>query len=189
MAAKMTGEPDILIKDIEIRQANADDVHLLSVLSSTTFYEAYFEQDDPHNLSGYITASFDIESVAEQLADPASTFFIAYYLGHAVGYAKLDAASRDPRVQTDRTLELKRLYALERVWGKGVGEALLVHCEQFAMDTGYASIWLGVWQENRRGQSFYKKHGFVKRGTLEFPYGEVVGINDVMEKTLQQTKK
>ena len=172
------------MENIEIRRADEHDVRLLSVLASTTFYEAYFEQDDPHNLSDYITDSFSVESIALQLTEPATTFFIAFIEGKAVAYVKLDAASRDPSITTARTIELKRLYSLERVWGKGIGEALLSHCEKFAIDNGFDSIWLSVWQENMRGQSFYAKHGFVKRGTLEFLYGNAVGINDVLEKML-----
>ena len=172
-------------KNIDIRRATTDDVRLLSVLASTTFYEAYFEQDDPHNLAEYISDSFSIERLAAELTLPELTFFIAYLGAHAVGYAKLDAASRDPSIVTARTIELKRIYALERVWGRGIGEAMLIYCERSAIESGCESIWLGVWQQNERGRRFYDKHGFVKRGTLEFPYGEEVGINDVMEKMLK----
>ncbi|CAN5241639.1 hypothetical protein BH20ACI2_BH20ACI2_12060 [soil metagenome] len=73
---------------------------------------------------------------------------------------------------------------MERVWGKGVGEKLLRHCEEYARELGNDSIWLGVWQLNERGQQFYAKQGFVKKGTITFPYGNSVGINDVMEKEL-----
>lgn len=170
--------------DLEIRRAASDDAQLLSVLAATTFYEAYFVQDGPHNLAAYITASFGIETIADDLSRPNILFFIAYCSGKAVGYAKLDTASRDLSILAGKTIELKRLYTVERVWGRNVGEPLLLHCEAFAVELGCASIWLSVWQENERGKRFYDKHGFVKRGTLEFPYGDVVGINDVMEKPL-----
>jgi GNAT superfamily N-acetyltransferase len=111
-------------------------------------------------------------------------FLIAYLDGRAVGYAKLDANSRHESNTTDKTVELKRLYTLERVWGKGVGEAILRQCELVAAEQGCETIWLGVWEQNVRGQRFYKKQGFVKTGKLEFPYGESVGINDIMEKRL-----
>jgi GNAT superfamily N-acetyltransferase len=171
-------------KKIEVRPATSDDVELISVLAATTFYEAYFEQDTPHDLSGYIVESFQPQSIQEQIADENALFLIAYVDGRAVGYAKLDAGSTDPSITTKNTIELKRLYILERVWGKGVGEAILQQCEQLAAQRGCETIWLGVWQLNERGQRFYQKHGFVKKGTLEFPYGDSVGINDVMEKKI-----
>jgi ribosomal protein S18 acetylase RimI-like enzyme len=42
-------------------------------------------------------------------------------------------------------------------------------------------LWLGVWEENKRGLSFYAKHGFTRVGTLTFPYSDSVGINAVMQ--------
>ncbi len=171
-------------KEIDIRSAGAGDAVLLSVLASTTFYEAYFEQDDPHDLANYIVDSFSPSVVSEQLIDPDSTFFIISSDGHAAGFAKLHRGPIDASIETANTIELKRIYIVERYWGRGLGEMLLRHCGEFARQQGYESIWLGVWQQNERGQSFYAKHGFEKRGVLTFPYGESVGINDVMEKRL-----
>jgi diamine N-acetyltransferase len=168
----------------DIRLADVSDAGLVSVLATTTFYEAYFEQDDPADLANYIIESFSPATIAEQLTEPGSYYFIVSLDGRAVGYARLVSGSPDPSIKTERTLELKRLYLVERVWGKGVGEALLRHCEEFTREEGFDSIWLGVWQQNRRGQRFYAKQGFVKTGTLTFAYGESVGVNDVMEKKL-----
>ena len=172
------------LSDIEIREAGAPDARLLSVLATATFYEAYFDQDDPHNLADYILESFGVGAIERQLRDQHSTFHIALDSGRAVGYAQLIAGSREPCIAARNTIELKRIYLVERVWRKGIGEALLKHCIEEARRMRMESIWLGVWQMNARARPFYKKHGFVEVGTLEFPYGEAVGINDVMELTL-----
>jgi len=173
-----------MTSDLNIMKAGIADAKLLSVLATATFYEAYCEQDDPHDLADYIWASFEVNSITEQLADPHSTFFIAYRDGVAAGYAKLIDGNREPSVRAEKTIELKRFYILERVWRQGVGELLLDHCVEQARRLGRNSIWLGVWQQNARARPFYEKHGFLKVGTLEFPYGDSVGINDVMEKSL-----
>lgn len=170
--------------NIEIRKGDLSDARLISVLATTTFYEAYFEQDDPADLASYIVESFELDSVRQQLDDPDSTFYIFFAEGFAVGYAKLIAGSRDPSITTLKTIELKRIYVLERVWRKGVGETLLEHCMSTAKQLGNDSIWLGVWERNERARGFYEKQGFVQKGTLEFPYGDSVGINLVMEKML-----
>lgn len=169
---------------IDIRQAELSDAKLMAVLATTTFYEAYFEQDDPADLVEYIVGSFSPASLLEQLEEQGSFFLIVTLDGNAVGYAKLISGHADPSIKTQNTIELKRFYIVERVWGKGIGNALLAHCEELARECGYDSIWLGVWQENGRGQRFYAKQGFVKTGTMNFPYGETAGISDVMEKKL-----
>ncbi|MBK9155710.1 MAG: GNAT family N-acetyltransferase [Chloracidobacterium sp.] len=169
---------------VEIRQATIDDCLLVSALATVTFYEAYFEQDTPADLANYLYESFSVEQVTAELSDPGTTFFIAFRDGKAVGYAKLLDGSTADGVEGDRPVELKRIYLVERVWGTGIGERLLAHCEASARELGHDVLWLGVWQENRRGQSFYGKHGFRKVGTITFPYGDSVGTNDVMMKDL-----
>ena len=68
--------------------------------------------------------------------------------------------------------------------GKGLGALLLKHCLEAAKSKGFKTLWLGVWEENRRAQRFYEKHGFKRVGTLTFPYGDTVGTNFVLEKVL-----
>ena len=168
-------------QQIEIRTAGAADASLLSVLGIITFYEAYFEQDDPAGLAAYLLESFSPQQIFADLADPNTIFFIAYRSGKAVGYARLLGNSTLECIQGENPIELKRIYLVERVWGNGVGEKLLNHCITEAKRLGHDTLWLGCWQENRRGQRFYEKQGFRKVGTLEFPYGDEVGINDVFQ--------
>jgi len=171
-------------KGISIRRATADDTVLISVLAAATFYEAYFEQDESANLAGYINEAFSPTAIAAEIADPASTFFIIFQNGMAVGYARLIDGSRTDGVADGRVVELKRLYILERMWGKGVGGTLLEYCIRVAAAHGYNSIWLGVWEENPRARAFYEKYGFEQVGTLNVPYGDVVGTNLIVEKRL-----
>lgn len=169
---------------IEIRRATPADVLLISALATVTFYEAYFEQDTPDDMAKYLAEAFSEKQIAEEIADPNAVFFIAFREAKAVGYAKLIGGSTADGVTGTNPIELKRIYLVERCWGTGVGEHLLRHCESYGRKHGHDIIWLGVWQENVRGQRFYKKYGYKKVGTLTFPYGETVGINDVMEKPL-----
>lgn len=164
-----------------IRKAGIEDACLISVLGSVTFYEAYFEQDDPHDLAEYISGSFSLETVRLLLADPQSSFLIACSGEQAIGYAHIKWDSRHDSITTEKTAEIGRIYFIERVWRKGFGTLLLEKCIEEACSRGCGSVWLGVWQQNKRAPAFYVKNGFVKRGTIEFPYGKGVGINDVME--------
>ena len=171
-------------ENISIRPATIDDAVLISVLASTTFYEAYFEQDESANLAGYIHESFDIETVRAEIEDARSTFFLMFHRTKAVGYARLIDDSTTDTVAEGRVIELKRIYILERVWGTGIGDKLLVHCIETARNRGFVAIWLGVWEENLRAQRFYAKYGFDQVGTVTFPYGDVDGTNLVIEKLL-----
>ncbi len=170
--------------EIMIRQADIGDARIVAMLGVVTFYEAYFEQDSAGDLADYIAETFAVETIASEISDRTNTFLIAYRGEKAVGYAKLIRDSRADGVSGNRPIELKRIYTVERVWGTGVGLALLDESRRLAKSEGFDTLWLGVWQENQRGQSFYRKHGFRKVGLITFPYGDSVGINDVMEISL-----
>lgn len=170
--------------NFHIKQAVASDARLISALASTTFYEAYFEQDESKDLAEYIYESFNPDAVTAELNDPKADFYILSIDNVAAGYAKLLSDSSHPSLISVNPIELKRIYIVERCWGKGWGEVLLNHCLGLAKDKGFDSLWLGVWEQNERGRHFYEKHGFLQTGTLEFPYGDTVGINNVLEKIL-----
>jgi GNAT superfamily N-acetyltransferase len=176
--------PEIKNK-IAIRSAGLDDAGLICVLGTTTFYEAYHEQDQPAALASYILESFSPDQVRGEMETPGSEFLIIFLDEKAVGYAKLREDPPAPGVTSENAVELQRFYAVERVWGKGVGEALLNYVLDAARQKGFDTLWLGVWEENMRGRRFYEKQGFTATaGRLEFVYDAGVGINIVMEKEL-----
>lgn len=169
--------------NLDIRPATVREANLLSVLATTAFYETYFEQDEPDDITAYCLNSFNPQQFLSEIENPASTFFIAYHNGKAIGYAKLRDGEKPAKV-AQNSIELQRIYTVERFWGKGAGEILLQHCFKVAQEKGFQNIWLGVWEENVRAQKFYSKYGFERVGTIKFSYGETFGINLVLEKKL-----
>ena len=165
---------------ISIRKAlAAEDAKLVAVLGAVTFYEAYYEHDDPADLAGYIADAFSTKRIRAEMESPHAAFFIIYADERAVGYAKMRTDSRADCIEEENSIELQRIYILERVFGRGIGETLLKHCLETARRKGFRTLWLGVWEENLRAQRFYIKHGFRRVGTLSFPYGGGEGVNFV----------
>lgn len=164
-----------------IRQADISDLKIICALGVTTFYEAYFEFDDPHDLANYVTESFSLAQIESELNDRDSTFFIIEADARAVGYAKLRDNSLVECLKGDEAIELQRIYILEKAKGKGVGEALMRRCFDRARAKNYTKIWLSVWEQNLAAQRFYEKFGFVKVGEHQFPYGNAIGTNFVMK--------
>ena len=170
--------------NLKISQATVSDAKLISVLGAVSFYEAYFEQDTAHDLANYIHESFELAKIRTEIEDKHAAFFIIYADEKAVGYAKLREGSKVDCIKNENSIELQRIYTIERVYGKGIGESLLKHCLETAKLKGFETLWLGVWEENIRAQKFYAKYGFARVGEITFPYGETVGINFVLEKVL-----
>lgn len=167
--------------NISIRQADISDVQVICALGVTTFYEAYCLQDDSRDLANYILESFSSEQIEKELTSKDSTFFIAEVDGYAVGYAKLRANAPAEYLRGENAVEIQRIYILEKMKGKRIGNALMQKCFDEARQKSYEAVWLGVWEKNPAAQRFYRKYGFVKVGELDFPYGETVGTNYILK--------
>lgn len=87
-------------------------------------------------------------------------------------------------VQSRPTTEISKLYVLASHHGNGVASKLLAIAVVQALDSGAASVWLGVNQDNLRANRFYEKSGFVVVGTRKFEVGDSFESDFVREKNL-----
>lgn len=169
-----------------IRRATAADAGRLAELGAETFTETFAEQNTPEDLGAYLSEAFTAARLAEELADDASTFWLAEVEGEPAGYAKLHAGEAPACVGGDRPIELARLYVLRRWLGRGVGETLMRECVEEARRQGYQTMWLGVWERNARAQAFYRRWGFRKVGEHVFQLGSDPQIDWLMEREMEE---
>ena len=170
--------------DVTIRRADSEDAELLAELGASTFSETFAADNKPEDLSAYLAESFSVARQTEELADPASTFFIAEVEGHAAGYAKLHAGEPEEGVEGRKPVELVRLYVSREWLGRGVGEALMRACVEEARRAGHETIWLGVWERNGRAEAFYRKWDFRAVGEHVFQLGSDPQRHILMERAL-----
>ena len=170
--------------DVTIRRADSEDAELLAELGASTFSETFAADNKPEDLSAYLAESFSVARQTEELADPASTFFIAEVEGHAAGYAKLHAGEPEEGVEGRKPVELVRLYVSREWLGRGVGEALMRACVEEARRAGHETFWLGVWERNGRAQAFYRKWDFRAVGEHVFQLGSDPQRDILMERAL-----
>jgi hypothetical protein len=83
--------------DPTIRRADVDDADLLTELGRRTFSETFATENTSEDIAAYLAASFNVAQHTAELADPASTFFVADVGGLAAGYANLHAGVSLPR--------------------------------------------------------------------------------------------
>lgn len=65
------------------------------------------------------------------------------------------------------------------------GQFLYEHAIQIAETNKVNFVWLGVWEENHRAISFYKKNGFVEFDKHIFVLGTDEQIDIMMKKNLK----
>jgi ribosomal protein S18 acetylase RimI-like enzyme len=67
---------------------------------------------------------------------------------------------------------IHRLMVLPEYEGAGVAKDLLAFAEACAGRKGFEAVRLDMFKQNRRAVAFYKKHGYITRGTVQFRKGE-----------------
>lgn len=169
---------------VTVRNASEADARLLAEVGARTFDDTFTADNKPEDMAAYLSSAFGPEIQAAELADPHALFLIAEVDGEAAGYAKLQEGVAPGCVTGDKPIEIVRLYAERGYHGRGVGAALMLECLRAAERRGARTIWLGVWEHNRRALAFYRKWGFTEVGSHEFRLGADIQTDVIMVKPL-----
>lgn len=156
---------------MNIRYATTADAAMLSELGARTFFDTFAKDNTPENMTAYLKASFSPDIQFAELSSADNIFLIAEAENVPAGFAQLVMNSREEGLKGFRTLEVRRIYAVQEYIGKGVGRELMFASIQEARQRGCDSLWLGVWEKNTRAIAFYKKWGFQEIGTHIFQAG------------------
>ena len=152
-----------------VREAGDEDAPALSLIGSATFLETFAGILDGDAVVAHCAAAHSPEAYRRYMEGGARAWLAGADLGGApVGFALLGAPDLPGAREGD--VELKRIYALSRFHGSGVGSALLDAALEAAR-AGFKRLLLGVYAGNHRAIAFYAKHGFVKIADRRFDVG------------------
>lgn len=161
--------------DLTIRRATLADDELLAALGRRTFVDAFGAANHPEDMAAYVDRAFAREQIRAELQTLESWFLIAadptLRSGQPLGYAQLWGGSREPSVSGPHPVELVRLYLEQWATGQRYGDGLMAACCQLALEEGYQTLWLGVWEHNPRARRFYQRWGFEPVGSHDFWLG------------------
>lgn len=158
-----------------VRAATAADADALSLIASASFLETYAGSLDGADMVAHCLSKNTQETFAAWTADPLGAVTLGEIEpGYApVGYSVLTAPDL-PVASAPGDIELRRIYALSRMHGGGLGPALMTQALADAARLGMARILLGVWGGNARAHRFYERQGFARIGTRQFRVGRVL---------------
>jgi diamine N-acetyltransferase len=174
------------LTDIKIRQCTLDDAHELAHLGAVTFNETFEAANTPENMAIYLSETFNLPGIQNELSEVGSFFFMAHTNGESLGFCKIRTTRAPAELTGFRPLEIERIYVLKAHIGKGVGKALMEHCHLYAFEKGYNLIWLGVWEHNYPAITFYKNWGFELFGQHIFMLGHDAQTDLLMKKRLNK---
>jgi ribosomal protein S18 acetylase RimI-like enzyme len=169
-----------------IRRCTVDDAATMASLGARLFAEAYGETHPEPELSRYLARSFSVEGILEAIADDGVTMLMVEDpKGSAIAYAYMRESPEPPSgVDGDHALEIVRFYVDTVCQGRGVGAALMRECFKDAKNRGADVVWLQVWKEAPWAVGFYARMNFAVVGSAPFYFGDQVGDDHIMAKSL-----
>jgi ribosomal protein S18 acetylase RimI-like enzyme len=171
---------------LSIRIAVAADGEMLAEFGRRTFYDAFAPMNSPENMEAYMSKNFTLQKFSAQLADPRATFLIAEIEATPVAFAKLYDGEVPDCVGGFAPVEIERFYVDRQFHGMGVAQTLMQACFDRARQSGYGTVYLGVWDNNHRAIAFYRKCGFDVVGSHAFQLGDEAQNDLLMERRLQE---
>lgn len=170
---------------INVRFATKEDAPMVAELSRRTFYDTFAAQNSNEDMDKFMNEQFTQERLMEEVGAPSNIFIIAETGGEAGGYARMREFGAPEILGDLPSIEIARIYALQSMIGKGIGNALMKRCIEIAYEMGKRVIWLGVWEKNERAIGFYTKWGFEKFDEHDFVLGNDVQRDWLMKKVLE----
>jgi GNAT superfamily N-acetyltransferase len=169
---------------IHIKPATVYDWQLIQEMGRTTFYDTFAADNTEADMQQFLATQYNDDAVQRELVDAQASFYIAYVDEKDAGYAKLGWRSKPDCVTGEAPIEIERIYVRKNFLGDKVGAALMQHCLDEARRRGCDTIWLGVWEHNRRAITFYERWGFVQCGAKKFVLGSDEQTDYIMQRKI-----
>jgi ribosomal protein S18 acetylase RimI-like enzyme len=169
--------------DWRIRAAGQQDAASLGLIGAATFLETFAGILDGGAIVAHCLREHAPGTYEAYLGTGAAAWLAETTAGAApVGYAMVASAKLPGAEQGD--LELKRIYALSRFHGSGLGRGLMEAAIDHARTLGAPRLLLGVYAGNARALAFYARNGFVRIAERMFQVGEKHYEDHVLAKPL-----
>lgn len=166
-----------------IRSATPADASAVAELGATTFVETFGHLYSSQDLRAFL-ASARSEATYAGLIDAPDIFVALAAAGDAapVGYVvagpcKLPVDDRAPSAG-----EVRELYVLSSHQGHRLGTRLLEAALDWLEERRRSPLYVGVWSENHGAQRLYGRYGFSKVGEYEFPVGDQLDREFILER-------
>ena len=148
--------------NIQIQKISLAEIDQLQKIGRQTFKETFSESNSEENMKNYLEEGFSKDKLIAELNDKNAEFYFARLEEEVIGYLKVNFGDSQTELKDSKALEIERIYVAKKFHGKSIGQLLYNKAIEVAKQKSSEYVWLGVWEENPRAISFYKKNGFVE---------------------------
>ena len=174
------------MKNIDIKKVTLNDIDQLQKIGRQTFSETFSGDNSEEDMKKYLDENFSVEKLTDELNNKNSEFYFAKLENTVIGYLKLNFGESQTELKDNKALEIERIYVPKEFHGQSVGQILYEKAIQVAKQKDVYYVWLGVWEENLRALSFYKKNGFTEFDKHIFKLGNDEQTDIMMKLQLKE---
>lgn len=147
------------MSNTRLRLIKNSEAGLLQKIAISTYKEAFDEFNTEENMKAYLSSCLSHQKLQSELENPNSEFYFAEWADQVIGYLKLNFKDAQNEFKTDDSLEIERIYVLEKFHGQKVGQTMFDYALKRAKEKDVNYVWLGVWENNPKAIRFYEKNG------------------------------
>jgi ribosomal protein S18 acetylase RimI-like enzyme len=147
-----------------IRPAGEADIPELRALAERIWRSSYAALLVPGQIDYMLAWMYAPETIAHEMAEGV-VWETAWLDDRMVGFH-----SCTPEPQAHQ-LKLNKLYLLPELQGQGLGQQLLEHVNQLALQCGATQVWLQVNKQNLRAIRSYERAGYAVERSAVFDIG------------------
>ncbi|XZO07567.1 GNAT family N-acetyltransferase [Weissella paramesenteroides] len=170
---------------MHIKKLDLTDINELQKVSVETFYDTFADQNTEKNMQDYLSNSYNLETLTEELKNKNSFFyFVLSDEDDIMGYLKLNINDAQSEDDFENALEIERIYIRKEFQKQGLGKILYNIALTKATELEKQRIWLGVWEFNQNAKAFYQHLGFEFVGSHIFNMGADPQTDLIMVKSI-----
>lgn len=177
----------MMSQEIEIVRIDLYEYQELCRIAEFTFRESHGHSADPKDIDAYVSYAFNEQNIFSELSNLEFLYYWIQYKNISIGFIKLTPNKSHSLIASNNMIKLDRLYILSQYTSLGIGKYAMSFISNFAIESGFESIYLYVWIENQQALQFYISQGFQIVGEEDFIISDThKNPNYIMEKILSQ---
>ncbi len=150
------------MKTYKIRTANVSDAGQLALLQERTFRDTFEAANNAEDMTQHCAVSYSAAIQEAEIRHSDMITLVCEQGGALIAFTQLRWKEVPGIATRTKPLEIYRLY-VDRPWhGQGIAQDVMDFILTLAKQLGSDQIWLGVWENNLRATSFYRKYGFAE---------------------------
>lgn len=153
-----------------ITQATISDSVTLSKLAIAIYQENYLYLWHDGGADWYMHEfAYSENKIREELSNQNNAYYILQENAEPIGYLKLVLAGKIVGYEPSDSLEIERIYLLNKMKGRGLGKRLMDHALDIARSMNKKILFLKAMDSSKEAIKFYQKMGYEISDTFSLP--------------------